>query len=137
MYSTRSAIARCKLNSRFSEVAQIQNQCWDIEIHLHSLHPSHHMYLFDTSDSCVYTAHLLEYDLTELESIFISHPHIDHVGRFPYLFLLLHKFCRRRSERHDRILQIYIPSAKPVVAALAMNDNRLDANALILFSYRR
>ena len=38
------------------------------------------LYWFDAGESCSHTAYLLGLDLMAIRSIFISHPHIDHVG---------------------------------------------------------
>ncbi len=37
-------------------------------------------YLFDAGEGCSRTAHLMGIDLLRIKAIFISHPHIDHLG---------------------------------------------------------
>lgn len=37
-------------------------------------------YLFDAGEGCSRTAHLMGIDMSKLKAIFISHPHIDHIG---------------------------------------------------------
>ena len=38
------------------------------------------IYWFDAGENCSYTAHLMGVDLLSVTDIFISHPHMDHVG---------------------------------------------------------
>lgn len=35
-----------------------------------------HIYLFDAGENCAYTAHLIGLDLSKINKIVISHPHI-------------------------------------------------------------
>ena len=37
-------------------------------------------YLFDAGESCSRTAHLMGIDMSKVKAVFISHPHIDHIG---------------------------------------------------------
>ena len=41
------------------------------------------LYWFDAGENCSYTAHLAGLDLLTSRAVFISHPHIDHIGGFP------------------------------------------------------
>ena len=38
------------------------------------------IYWFDAGENCSYTAHLMGVDLLSVSNVFISHPHMDHVG---------------------------------------------------------
>ncbi|MBR6740039.1 MAG: MBL fold metallo-hydrolase [Clostridia bacterium] len=38
------------------------------------------IYWFDAGENCSYTAHLMGVDLLSVSDVFISHPHMDHVG---------------------------------------------------------
>ncbi len=37
-------------------------------------------YLFDAGEGCSRTAHLMGIDMSKVKAVFISHPHIDHIG---------------------------------------------------------
>lgn len=39
-----------------------------------------HYYMFDAGESCSRTAHLIGIDMSKVKAVFISHPHIDHIG---------------------------------------------------------
>ena len=94
------------------------------------------LYLLDAGDSCGYTAHLLGIDVTKLEAIFISHPHIDHVGGLPYLFFLMQKLIRRRDESFERPFDIYVSSPEVVAGArlLLQPGPRSPMNCLVTHS---
>ena len=52
------------------------------------------IYWFDAGETCSYTAHLMGLDLLSVSDIFISHPHMDHVGGLPNLLWTIRKLCR-------------------------------------------
>lgn len=86
------------------------------------------LYMFDAGDSCAYTAHLLGFDVTQIKSVFISHPHIDHVGGLPYLLFLLQKLPWRNGATFSRPFDIYSPSSDVVTGAILLNS--LSRNAV-------
>ena len=49
------------------------------------------LYWFDAGEGCAYTAHLMGVDLQSVSDIFISHPHMDHVGGLPHLLWTIRK----------------------------------------------
>ena len=71
--------------------------------------PGGGLYCFDAGEGCSRTAHLMGADLLRLKAIFISHPHIDHVGGLANLLWTL----RKLSEAQSRTLQGPIPVFHP------------------------
>lgn len=49
------------------------------------------VYFFDAGECCGYTAHLCGIDLLKTKAIFISHPHMDHVGGLGNLLWYIRK----------------------------------------------
>ncbi len=54
-------------------------------------------YLFDAGEGCSRTAHLMGIDLLKIKAIFISHPHIDHLGGLLNTVYTLRKLAVTRS----------------------------------------
>ena len=81
------------------------------------------LYQFDAGDSCAYTAHLLGFDVTKITALFITHPHIDHVGGLPYLMFTLDKMLWRKGIALEKPIDVYAPS-----------DNALRAAALLTYT---
>ena len=50
---------------------------------------------FDAGEGCAHTAHTMGVDLLSVSDIFISHPHMDHVGGLPHLLWTIHKLYLR------------------------------------------
>ncbi len=57
------------------------------------------IYWFDAGEGCSYTAHLLGIDLLAVQSIFISHPHMDHVGGLANLLWTMQKLEGRNKDK--------------------------------------
>ena len=56
------------------------------------------LYWFDAGAGCSYTAHLLGLDLLTVRAIFISHPHMDHVGGLGNLLWDIRKLNGRQAD---------------------------------------
>lgn len=76
-----------------------------------ALETNNRIYWFDAGEGCSYTAHLLGLDLLKVEHIFISHPHMDHVGGLGNLLWNIRKISSMQKEQpeYGRNL-VHIPS---------------------------
>ncbi len=69
------------------------------------------IYWFDAGEGCSYTAHLAGIDLLAIQAIFISHPHMDHVGGLANLLWTMQKLNGRRDgPLSDRVIPVFIPN---------------------------
>lgn len=86
-----------------------------------SLEINGQIYWFDAGESCSYTAHLMGVDLLRVSHIFISHPHMDHVGGLGNLLWNIRKLSRVKKEppRFGDV-RVYMPSMKTWEGILAI-----------------
>ena len=56
------------------------------------------VYWFDAGENCSYTAHLMGVDLLSVADIFISHPHMDHVGGLGNLLWNIRKLSKVQKQ---------------------------------------
>ncbi|MBQ4141370.1 MAG: hypothetical protein IJD70_08540 [Clostridia bacterium] len=68
-------------------------------------------YWFDAGESCAYTAHTSGMDIMKTEALFVSHPHIDHIGGMPNLFSCMNKLIKRYGMelQNGNSLEIFLP----------------------------
>ena len=77
-------------------------------------------YWFDAGENCMHTAYTMGIDVMNTKCLFISHPHVDHVGGLPAFFACLMKLAGRYKMpmKHDNTLKIFTPDEKSIDAAL-------------------
>ena len=68
------------------------------------------LYSFDAGEGCSHTAHLMGLDALSMKAIFISHPHIDHIGGLSNLVWLVEKLRSRTNQlpKHGGF-DVYLP----------------------------
>lgn len=67
------------------------------------------LYWFDAGESCYHTAHLMGLDLLKVQTITISHPHIDHCGGLPNLLWTMKKITQVQHRQREFPLELFLP----------------------------
>lgn len=75
-------------------------------------------YWFDAGENCVHRAYTSGLDIMKARALFISHPHIDHIGGMANLFSCFNKLIRRYKKclANGNTLDLYIPDRAVVPA---------------------
>lgn len=67
-------------------------------------------YWFDAGESCAYTAFTSGVDVMKTKAIFVSHPHVDHIGGLANLLACIRKMTAfKKTLINNNTLQIYFP----------------------------
>lgn len=78
-------------------------------------------YWFDAGEGCSRTAHLMGIDLLKVRSIFISHPHMDHVGGLGNLLWTIRKLTAvRKTNVAGGRIDLYMPELRSWEGILQM-----------------
>ena len=69
------------------------------------------LYWFDAGEGCAHTAYTSGIDVMNTEAIFISHPHIDHIGGMTNLLFMFDKLIIRNNGTlaKNNTLEAYLP----------------------------
>ena len=77
-------------------------------------------YWFDAGEGCAYTAHMMGLDLQRIRAVFISHPHMDHIGGLGHLLWTIRKLDSRYHGRGGEALNLFMPDEKTWPAQRAL-----------------
>lgn len=82
-------------------------------------------YWFDAGECCVHTACSLGLNVMRSRAVFISHPHIDHIGGLANLFACIGKLIRRYDKRliTDNTLDIFFPNPELLQAIKLVSNS--------------
>ena len=78
------------------------------------------LFWFDAGENCSYTAHLAGIDLMASRAVFLSHPHMDHVGGLPHLLWTIAKLRILAKQSGPFELPIYTASTAQIEAVFQM-----------------
>lgn len=81
-------------------------------------------FMLDAGECCARTMHLLGMDVRRIETIFISHPHIDHMGGLPYLMFIVKKMHEIKGSEMRKV-HIYA------------SENAFIEGVKLMFHYKR
>lgn len=77
------------------------------------------LYWFDAGENCSHAAVVSGLDVTKTEALFVSHPHIDHMGGLANLFFCFDKMIWRYKTplANENRLEIFFPDERLLAAA--------------------
>lgn len=82
------------------------------------------LYWFDAGETCSHTAHTMGLDLLRVSEIFISHPHMDHVGGLCNLLWTIRKLTKvRKEDPKFGDVHVYMPNMKTWEGVLSILEN--------------
>ena len=68
------------------------------------------LYWFDAGEGCSHTAYVCGVDPRRIHSIFVSHPHMDHVGGLGNLMWTIRKLDSRYGGMEGRTVRLFMPN---------------------------
>lgn len=68
------------------------------------------LYWFDAGEGCSHTAYVCGVDPRKIHSIFVSHPHMDHVGGLGNLMWTIRKLDSRYGGMEGRTVRLFMPN---------------------------
>lgn len=82
-------------------------------------------YWFDAGEGCAFTAHTSGMNVLNTRAIFVSHPHIDHIGGLANLFQCMKKLISRGCGQmiHDNQVDVYFPDMPTLQAIKLVADS--------------
>lgn len=68
-------------------------------------------YWFDAGENCAHRAHTTGIDVMKTRALFVSHPHLDHVGGLPNLLACMRKLVWRQKRKLvcDNTMEVFFP----------------------------
>lgn len=67
------------------------------------------LYWFDAGETCSHTAYTMGLDLRDIRAVFVSHPHMDHVGGLANLFWTVRKLHTRYGGMEGKKIDLHMP----------------------------
>ncbi len=92
-------------------------------------------YWFDAGECCVHTAYTAGMDVTKTRAVFVSHPHLDHVGGLANLLACLRKLVWRYKTPlvNDNTLELYFPDMDVLEAIKTIACGSAEKNNKFIF----
>lgn len=83
------------------------------------------IYWFDMGENCAHSAYTSGIDVTKCEAIFVSHPHIDHIGGMANTLYMFHKLVGMHKKKlaKNNTLELFFPDKEvlPAIKLIALS----------------